>query len=108
MSNRTVEAQARIFAALADVTRLRLIETMRDGQARSISDLASVVPITRQGVTKHLQMLKDVGLVECRREGRESRYHWTPEPLTGAQDYLQMVAGEWDDALGRLRQHLET
>ncbi|QDY69943.1 ArsR/SmtB family transcription factor [Qingshengfaniella alkalisoli] len=107
MSNRTLEAQADIFAALADITRLRLIEIMKDGQARSISDLANVVPITRQGVTKHLKVLEGAGLVEFRREGREARYRWTPEPLTGTREYLDMVASQWEDALSRLKAHAE-
>ena len=61
----------------------------------------------RQAVTKHLRVLQDVGLVESVRQGRESRFACRPEPLALARDYLDRVARQWDDALGRLKAFVE-
>lgn len=94
---------APIFAALGDQTRLSLLMRLSDGQTRSITMLAADSSLTRQAVTKHLRVLQDVGLVENVRHGRESRFACRPEPLDAARAYLDRVAAQWDDALGRLK-----
>ena len=98
---------ARIFAALGDPVRLALLEALGDGQARSIAELAQGLPITRQGVTKHLRVLEGAGVLAAERAGRETRFRAAPEALTVARDHLDRVARGWDDALGRLRAQVE-
>jgi DNA-binding transcriptional ArsR family regulator len=94
---------AQIFAALGDPTRLSLLARLSDGDARSISALAADSHLTRQAVTKHLQVLEGAGLVASRRMGRESRFTYRPEPVAEARAYLEAVSAQWDQALGRLR-----
>lgn len=94
---------APIFAALGDATRLSLLTKLSDGQPRSIAALAEGGVLTRQAVTKHLRVLEGAGLVESKRIGRESRFAYRPEPVDEARAYLDRVAAQWDDALGRLR-----
>jgi DNA-binding transcriptional ArsR family regulator len=100
-------ATAQVFAALGDGTRLRLVMTLSDGQSRSIATLSADARITRQGVTKHLRVLEEAGLVTSRRAGRESLYACRPEPIAQARAFLDQVAEHWDDALGRLKAHVE-
>ena len=111
MSSASVEAApysaAPVFAALGDRTRLSLLMTLRDGQARSIAALSVDTGITRQAVTKHLHVLQKAGLVSQARIGRESRFASQPEPLARARTYLDLVSAHWDDALSRLRDHVE-
>ena len=98
---------APVFAALGDPTRLSLLMTLSDGRARSIASLSADTDLTRQAVTKHLQVLERAGLVDSRRVGRESRYGCRPEPLAEARTYLDTVSRQWDEALGRLRAFVE-
>lgn len=98
---------APIFAALGDSTRLSLVAKLIDGQPHSISDLASGTKITRQAITKHLTVLENVGLVSRFKDGRESLYELDPQPLKSIQEYLAVIANQWDDALVRLKKLVE-
>jgi DNA-binding transcriptional ArsR family regulator len=98
---------APIFAALGDPTRLALLGRLAAGEARSIVELASGSPITRQAVTKHLKVLEGARLVGSARIGRETRYELRPEPLDEARAFLDRVSAEWDARLGRLKRFVE-
>lgn len=98
---------APIFAALGDATRLELIARLGDGRPRSIVQLSSGLALTRQGVTKHLQVLEQAGVVSRRRVGRESRFAIQPRPIEQARDYLDRASAQWDDAIERLRAAVE-
>lgn len=104
---RTIEYQAHLFAALGDPTRLSLVSKLIDGQPHSISTLAFGSKITRQAITKHLAVLKSVGLVSKVKEGRESLYELNPKPLESLQEYLDIVASQWDEALNSLKNFVE-
>ncbi len=98
---------APVFAALGDRTRLSLLMKLSDGGARSIASLSADTRLSRQAVTKHLHVLEDAGLVRSARIGRESRFSYRPESVAEARAYLDRVAGQWDDALSRLRDFVE-
>jgi DNA-binding transcriptional ArsR family regulator len=98
---------APVFAALGDPTRLSLLMRLSDGGRLSISALSEGARMTRQAVAKHLRVLEGAGLVEARREGRESRYALRPEPMRDARDFLDRVSAGWDEAIERLRAFVE-
>ncbi len=98
---------ARVFAALGDPVRLALLETLADGRPRSIVELARGLPLTRQGVTKHLRVLEGAGVLTAEHAGRETRFRAETEALASARDYLVRVTESWEDALLRLRAHME-
>jgi len=98
---------ATLFAALGDPFRLSLMLTLSREGPRSIAKLAAGTRISRQAVTKHLRVLERAGLVRSDRAGRESRYVCQPEPLAAARVCLDEISAQWDDALERLRSHLE-
>jgi DNA-binding transcriptional ArsR family regulator len=95
-----------VFSALSDGSRRRLLESLASRESASLTELAAQLPVTRQAVSKHLAALRDAGLVEGRRAGRETRYRLTPEPLADALAWMERVGGRWDDRLARLREHL--
>ncbi len=101
------ETAAPLFAALADPTRLALLRRLADGQPRPIVALAAGSALTRQAVSKHLAVLRDAGLVARRPSGRETLYALRPERLAEARAWLDEVAAQWEDALGRLKAHVE-
>ncbi len=98
---------APVFAALGDVTRLELVSRLSDGKQYSIVQLTDGLGLTRQGVTKHLQVLKQAGIVSCKRVGRESRFTIRPDPIVKARDYLARASAQWDEAIERLRASVE-
>jgi len=107
MSTAEAERLAPLFAALGDPTRLDLLRILSRGEPRSISSLSARRQLTRQAVTKHLRVLERAGLVRQARAGRESRFAAEPERLEAARAYLESVSAAWDDALARLKAHVE-
>jgi DNA-binding transcriptional ArsR family regulator len=95
-----------IFAALADPTRREVMGRLAREPA-SASRLALELPVTRQAVAKHLAALRDAGLVESRRAGRETLYSLNPGPLDDALAWITRVGDEWDTRLAALRRHVE-
>jgi DNA-binding transcriptional ArsR family regulator len=102
-ARRRDEQAGAVFAALADPTRRRIVELLSEGGAQTATELARRLPITRQGVAKHLDLLDEAGLVEWSRNGRESRYRLTPEPFEAAALWMAAVGAEWDRRLEALR-----
>jgi DNA-binding transcriptional ArsR family regulator len=98
---------APIFAALGDERRLHLVTRVCAEGPVSITALAHGSDISRQATTKHLNVLARAGLVRAVRQGRERLYAFDPEPLQQARHYLDTVANQWDQALGRLTAMLE-
>jgi DNA-binding transcriptional ArsR family regulator len=91
-----------LFSALADPTRRRVVLSPAREPAVTASGLAGELPMSRQAIAKHLQALERAGLVAPRREGRETRYRLTPEPLTDAIAWMEDVGARWDRSLARL------
>ena len=94
---------ARLFAALGDETRLRLVSRLCDGGPTSISGLTEGFGITRQAITKHLNVMEKAGLVRKRRRGRESVWRVSPRRLKDLRRHLEEISTRWDEALERLR-----
>ncbi|HEX5953175.1 MAG TPA: metalloregulator ArsR/SmtB family transcription factor [Rhodanobacteraceae bacterium] len=99
---------APMFAALGDATRLRLIAALCAGGALSIAQLTAGTAITRQAVTKHLEVLADAGLVHDTRQGRERLWELQPSRIDEARRSLDTIAAQWDQALRRLKAFVET
>ena len=95
-----------VFSALADPTRRRVIDYLAEHGEATATDLAGILPVTRQAVSKHLSALGAAGLVARRKNGREARYRLTPEPMTDAAAWMASVGSVWDERLSALRRHL--
>jgi DNA-binding transcriptional ArsR family regulator len=98
---------APLFAALGDRTRLALVIRLGSSGPLSIAQLAVGAAVTRQAITKHLQVLDDAGLVRSARQGRERIWRVEADRLEEARRFLDQVSCQWDDALGRLRTFVE-
>jgi DNA-binding transcriptional ArsR family regulator len=104
----SVTGAAVLFAALGDPTRLALLQRLSDRGPASISMLAEQFPVmTRQGVTKHLQILAAAGVIDGARQGREHVWALKPTRLAEGKHCLDVIARGWDDTLGRLKRHIE-
>lgn len=98
---------APLFAALGDARRLGLLGRLSSGGPKSIAQLTERSRISRQAVTKHLQVLSKARLVRSQRRGRERIWELEPRRVVDAQQYLRRMARQWDDALGRLKAFVE-
>lgn len=82
---------------------MRAIAARGDATA---TELAAELPVTRQAVAKQLAALADAGLLRATRNGRETRYAMTPEPLRDAVAWMVDVGAQWDERLDRLGRSL--
>jgi DNA-binding transcriptional ArsR family regulator len=100
--------QAQIFAALGNKIRLSLITKLSDGQPHSIYELTHGSKLSRQAITKHLLILDNAKIVISIRNGRECRYQFSPTTFDKLKQYLDSVSKQWDQALSRLKQFVES
>jgi len=107
MSPAQLRDAAPLFAALGDETRLRLVARLAKTGPGSIARLSEKADVTRQAITKHLEVLKGAGLVTSRRVGRESLWELAPKRLSDAHAHLDHISKQWDEALDRLREFVE-
>jgi DNA-binding transcriptional ArsR family regulator len=104
---REISRTAPMFAALGDETRLVLMARLSSDGPLSITQLTAGSAVTRQAITKHLNVLATAGLVSDLRRGRERIWELEPERMEAARTYLEHVSKRWDDALDRLKKFVE-
>ncbi len=104
-----IEAIAeQVFAALADPTRRAILATLAEDGPATATDLADRLPLTRQGIAKHLALLAEAGLVTAEPgERRRVRYRLRSAPMQVAQQFLAALARDWDRRLESLTEHLD-
>lgn len=98
---------AQVFAALGDPTRLKLVSALSAGGALSIAQLTQGTAISRQGVTKHLNVLAEAGVVSDVRLGRERLWQLEAASINDARRALDAIGREWEQALGRIKRFVE-
>jgi DNA-binding transcriptional ArsR family regulator len=96
----------RVFTALGDPTRRRVLALVGNSPVTA-SALARELPVTRQGILKHLGVLRDCGLVTAVRAGREVRFQAQPEPLVATASWMTSLAATWDERLALLKRQAE-
>jgi DNA-binding transcriptional ArsR family regulator len=107
LSEAPLQRSAPIFAALGDTTRLHLVSRLCGGGPLSITQLSAGVDVTRQAVTKHLNVLAAAGLVRGSRQGRERVWELRTRQLDEAGRVLDAISARWDEAIERLRLMVE-
>jgi DNA-binding transcriptional ArsR family regulator len=92
-----------MMTALGDPTRQAILDRLSDGP-RAVGELAGELPISRPAVSQHLKVLKDVGLVNDRREGTRRLYQVDPAGLAVLRTYLDQF---WERSLAAFREATE-
>ena len=95
-----------VLRALADESRRTLLETLVGGPATA-GELAALLPIARPGVSRHLRVLREAGLVEVRQDAQRRLYRIRPEPLAEIDSWLEPYRRLWNDRLDALERHLD-
>lgn len=94
------------FNAIAEPRRRHILEFLA-GDERSVGDIADELELNQPSVSKHLQVLHEVGLVSARRDGRRTMYRTNPEPLRQVHEWSGMFARYWRGQLRRIKAHAE-
>lgn len=89
------------FNAVAEPRRRDILDVLAVGE-RSVSDLVAVLPVSQPQVSKHLSVLKEVGLVRSRTAGRQRLYRLEPLALKPIHDWLRDYERLWNERLDRL------
>jgi DNA-binding transcriptional ArsR family regulator len=90
-----------VLQALADGGRRTLLEILRDHPATA-GELADALPIARPGVSRHLRVLREAGLVDVRQEAQRRIYSLRPEPLAEVDSWLEGYRALWQSRLDAL------
>ena len=93
-----------VLRAVADESRRTLLETLARGPATA-GELAALLPIARPGVSRHLRVLREAGLVDVRQEAQRRVYGLRPEPLAEVDAWLGRYRALWERRLDAL--HIE-
>lgn len=98
-----------VFKALADESRRRLLDALRERNGQSLQELCELLPdLTRQGVTKHLRILEDANLVVTVKRGRHKLHYLNPVPINEiAERWLSNYERDKLRALSALKAALE-
>ena len=94
------------FNAVAEPRRRHILEFIA-AEERSVSEIADALELEQPSVSKHLQVLRDVGLVTCRRDGRRTLYRTNAETLRTIHEWSGMFAQHWRGQLRRIKAHAE-
>jgi DNA-binding transcriptional ArsR family regulator len=90
-----------VLHALSDQSRRTVLETLRGGPATA-GELAALLPIARTGVSRHLRVLREAGLVEVRQQSQRRVYSLRPEPLAEVDEWLGRYRALWEHRLDAL------
>jgi DNA-binding transcriptional ArsR family regulator len=94
------------YAALAEPNRRQILDLLRGGE-RSVGELVERLQLSQPGVSKHLKVLREAGLVAVRAAGKQRLYALDPEPLAEVDAWLEPYRDFWSGRLDALERHLE-
>ena len=94
------------FAAVAEPSRRAILELLRQRE-HAVGELVDRLQLSQPGVSKHLRVLRDAGLVRVRPDGRTRWYGLRAEPLAELDAWLEPYRGLWGDRLDALERHLD-
>jgi len=94
------------FAAVAEPSRRLILDLLRERE-RPVGELVDRVRMSQPGVSKHLRVLREAGLVKVRADGRRRLYGLQPQPLAEVDEWLAPYRQHWGERLDALERHLE-
>jgi DNA-binding transcriptional ArsR family regulator len=90
-----------VLRALADESRRTVLEALANRDATA-GELAALLPIARPGVSRHLRVLREAGLVEVRQQAQQRIYSLRPQPLAEVDEWLGRYRALWEQRLDAL------
>jgi DNA-binding transcriptional ArsR family regulator len=96
-----------VFNAVAEPRRREIIALLADGQSRSVGELVDALKLSQPAVSKHLGVLRTVGLVTVAQQGKERFYSLNPQTLKQVHDWVKPFEKLWATQLDRIKQRAE-
>lgn len=94
------------FEVLAEPRRRQILDVLRTGEC-SVNDLIARVPVSQPGMSKHLKVLREAGLVRVRQDAQRRLYRLSPAPLAEMHEWLEPYRDMWAQRLDALERHLD-
>ena len=94
------------FEAIAEPNRRAILELLRKGESPA-GDLVEATGLSQPGVSKHLKLLREAGLISMRPDGQRRLYRLEPSQLAALDDWFKPFRSFWADRLDALEDHLE-
>lgn len=94
------------FNAVAEPRRREILDLLAGGE-RPVNDLVSLLGVAQPQVSKHLRVLREVGLVEVRDQGRQRMYRLNGEPLKPIHDWVKNYERTWNERFNTLDELLD-
>ena len=101
MGNSMDDPLSRTFLALADPTRRAILAQIADG-ALSVNDIVAANSLSQPGISKHLKVLEEAGLIRCARVAKTRPVHLEPEGLKRAGAWIDHYRRHWEGAFDRM------
>ncbi len=101
-----MDVQLDVFQTLADPTRRRIVEVLRDGE-QQVGDVVEKAGIHQSGVSRHLRILSEAGFVSMRPDGQRRLYALKPEPFRELEGWLSQYRNLWEARLDRFEAALQ-
>jgi DNA-binding transcriptional ArsR family regulator len=95
-----------VFDVIAEPTRRRILELLGERE-RPVTELVELLSLSQPGVSKHLRVLRDAGLVQVRQDGQRRWYQLDATPLAEVDAWLTPFRRFWSERLEALEKHLE-
>jgi len=95
-----------VFAVIAEPRRRQILDLLRERE-RPVGELVEVLGLSQPGVSKHLRVLRDAGLVDVTADAQRRLYRIRPEPLQEIDEWLMPYRVAWRDRLDALERHLD-
>jgi DNA-binding transcriptional ArsR family regulator len=95
-----------IFTAIADPTRRRLVDLLREGE-RNVTELAREFAVSVPAISQHLRLLREVGLVRVQQDGRKRLYRLHAEALQPVDEWVALYRQFWEERFEALDKHLK-
>jgi DNA-binding transcriptional ArsR family regulator len=95
-----------VFQTLADPTRRRIVESLRDGE-QAVNDIVERMNIHQSGVSRHLRILSEAGFVRARPDGPRRLYSLCPEPFRELDAWVNGYRNLWEARLDQLGEALQ-
>ncbi|PYI51015.1 ArsR/SmtB family transcription factor [Paenibacillus flagellatus] len=95
-----------LFEVLAESNRRTILDCLRQKE-RSVGELVALSSLSQPGISKHLRILREAGLVSVRKDAQRHLYYLRPEPLAELDRWLEPYRTFWSGKLDALERHLD-